>query len=121
MKEYMFLFRGHPRQHEQVLDTPEKWKAHMQKWAAWMGDLSKQGRLVSAQPFETTSGRQVRPGNRPATDGPYVEGKDMIVGGYLLCRAESYDEAVAIARGCPALDDFESSLVEVRVVQELKA
>jgi hypothetical protein len=121
MKEYMFLFRGQRHQHGQVLDTPEKWKAHMQKWAAWMGDLGKQGRLVSARPFESDTGKQVRPGNRPVTDGPYVEGKDLIVGGYLLCRAESYDEAVALARGCPSLHDFESAVVEVRVVQELKA
>jgi hypothetical protein len=43
------------------------------------------------------------------------------VGGYLLCRAESYDEAVELARGCPSLHDFQSALVEVRAVQELKA
>jgi len=120
MKEYMFLFRGPRDNHENVLNTPEKWQTHMQKWAAWMGELAKQGKLVSAQPLETGSGRLVKPGKQPATDGPFIEGKDMIVGGYLICKAENYEEAVAISRGCPALQDFESALVEVRVVQELK-
>jgi len=120
MKEYMFLFRGPRNDHNKVLDTPQKWQTHMQKWAVWMGELAKQGKLVSAQPLETESGKLVRPGKQPATDGPYIEGKDMIVGGYLICKAESYEEAVAISRGCPSLQDFESALVEVRVVQELK-
>lgn len=120
VKEYMFLFRGRRHDPKAVLNTPEKWQAHLQKWAAWMGDLAKQGKLVSAQPLETDSGKLVRHGNLPATDGPFIEGKEMIVGGYLICRAESYEEAVAISRGCPSLQDFENSLVEVRVVQELK-
>lgn len=121
MKEYLFLFRGRRSEHTEVLDTPEKWRTHMGKWAAWMGELAQSGKLVSAQPFETDSGRQVRPGNQPVTDGPFIEGKEMVVGGYLMCKAESYDEAVAIARGCPSLHDFKSAIVEVRVVQELKA
>jgi hypothetical protein len=120
VKEYMFLFRGRRHEHQEVLNTPEKWQQHMGRWAAWMGELAKQGRLVSAQPFESESGRQVPPGGRPATDGPFTEGKDMIVGGYLLCKAENYEEAVSLARGCPSLADFPSALVEVRVVQELK-
>lgn len=120
MKDYMFLFRGRRREHDKELSTPEKWQMHMQKWAAWMGELAKQGKLVSAQPLESDSGRLVRPGNLPATDGPFIEGKEMIVGGYLICKAGSYEEAVAISRGCPSLQDFESSIVEVRVVQEMK-
>jgi hypothetical protein len=120
MKEYMFLFRGRRTEHNEVLNTPEKWQDHLKKWAAWMGELTKQGKLVSAQPLESGSGRLVRPGKQPATDGPFIEGKEMIVGGYLICKAESYDEAVEISRGCPSLHTFESSVVEVRVVQELK-
>ncbi len=120
MKEYMFLFRGPRNEHNEVLDTPGKWQTHMQKWAAWMGELAKQGKLVSAQPLETDSGRLVPHGGRPATDGPYIEGKDMIVGGFLICKAESYEEAVALSRNCPSLQDFKSAIVEVRVVQEMK-
>lgn len=120
MKEYMFLFRGPSHEPMDVLKTPERWQGHMQKWAAWMGELAQQGRLISAQPLERDSGRQVRKDPKPATDGPYIEGKDMIVGGYLLCKAESFEEAAAIAKGCPSLEDFPNAVVEVRVVQEMK-
>ncbi|MDB5048829.1 MAG: hypothetical protein JWO30_1900 [Fibrobacteres bacterium] len=119
MKEFMFLFHG-PREPMNILKTPEQSQRHMQKWAAWMGELGKQGKLVSGQPLETATGRQVRPGKQPVTDGPFVEGKEMILGGYLLLKAESYDEAVSLARGCPILEEFDSAIVEVRAIQEMK-
>jgi hypothetical protein len=120
MNEYLFLFRGPRHEPMDVLKSPEQWQKHMQKWADWIGEMAKNGRLVSAQPLESSVGKQVRRGGQPATDGPFTEGKDMIVGGYLLCKAESFDEAVALARGCPSLEDFENSVVEVRIVKELK-
>jgi hypothetical protein len=46
-----------------------------------------------------------------------MEGKEM-VGGYLLCKAEDYVEALEIAKGCPILD-MPGGLVEVREVQNL--
>lgn len=36
------------------------------------------------------------------SDGPFVEAKETI-GGYFLLRVGSFDEAVAIAQGCPGL------------------
>jgi hypothetical protein len=42
-----------------------------------------------------------------------------MVGGYLLCKAGSYDEAVEIAKGCPVLES-DTGVVEVREIQELK-
>jgi hypothetical protein len=120
MKEYLFLFRGPRHEPRETLKSPEAWQAHMQKWADWMSGMAEKGKLVSAQPLETESGKLVRRSGQPVTDGPFIEGKDMIVGGYLICKAESYDEAVALAKGCPSLQDFESSIVEVRVVREFK-
>ncbi|MDB5105969.1 MAG: hypothetical protein JWP91_3658 [Fibrobacteres bacterium] len=119
MKEYMFLFHG-PREPMSILKSPEKMQAHMQKWAAWMGDLGQKGKLVSAQPLEAASGKQIHSGKQAITDGPFMEGKDLIVGGYLICKAESYDEAVSLAKGCPILSEFDNAVVEVRVVQEMK-
>ena len=34
------------------------------------------------------------------TDGPHIESKE-VVGGFSVVQAESYDEAVEVARGCP--------------------
>ena len=36
---------------------------------------------------------------------------------YLMLKADSYDEAVGIAKGCPILE-FEDGIVEVREIQE---
>ncbi len=115
MKEYLFLFRGGDAQ--TVQQSPEAWQAHMQKWMQWMGSLAQQEKLVGAQPL-TRTGKQVEGTQKTITDGPFMEGKEM-VGGYLICKAGSYDEATEIAKGCPILE-FDDGNVEVREIQELK-
>jgi len=112
MKEYLFLFRG-----GDVPLAPEESQAHMQRWMQWMGDLGKQGKFVGAQPLNKT-GKKVIGNKKLVTDGPFMEGKEM-VGGYLICKADSYDEAIEISKNCPILE-FETGIVEVREIQELK-
>ncbi|MGH2649342.1 MAG: YciI family protein [Ginsengibacter sp.] len=112
MKEYLFLFRGNS-----MPESPEESQAHLQRWIQWMGELSKQGKFVGAQPLGK-SGKQVAGTEKVVTDGPFMEGKEM-VGGYLICKANTYDEAVEISKGCPLLD-FDGGIVEVREIQELK-
>ncbi|MCW3090085.1 MAG: hypothetical protein JWP81_1154 [Ferruginibacter sp.] len=114
MKEYLFLFRGGDG--STLQKSSEAWQAHMQKWMSWMGGLAEQGSLVSAQPLNT-DGKQIMGTKKLVTDGPFMEGKEM-VGGYLMCKASSYDDAVEIAKGCPILD-FEDGKVEVRQIQEM--
>jgi hypothetical protein len=115
MKDFLFLFRGGDTRMAQ--QSPEKWQAHMQKWMAWMGDLSTNGKLIGAQPL-SPSGKIVTGTKKVVSDGPFMEGKEM-VGGYLMCRAENYDEAILISKGCPILE-FDDGIVEVREIQELK-
>lgn len=115
MKEYLFLFRGGDG--KTLQQSPEKWQAHMQKWMQWMGGLSEKGKLISAQPL-SQNGKQVYGKKKVVTDGPFMEGKEM-VGGYLMCKANDYDEAVDISKGCPILE-FDDGLVEVREIQEIK-
>ena len=115
MKEYLLLFRGGDGREMQ--QSPEKWQAHMQKWMQWMGELTQQGTFISAQPLSAT-GKQVKGSQKTVTDGPYVEGKE-IIGGYLICKAESYDAATAIAKDCPILE-FDNGVVEVREIGEMK-
>lgn len=113
MAEYLLLFRGGDAKTAQ--QSPEKWQAHMQKWMQWMGGLKEQGKLIGAQPLVIT-GKVVTGNKKVVTDGPYMEGKEM-VGGYLACKADSYEEAVAIANNCPILEHDGS--VEVREIKEL--
>lgn len=115
MKEYLFLFRGGDGRVLQ--QSPEKWQAHMQKWMQWMGDLTQQGKFTGAQPLNQT-GRQVSGTKKTITDGPFMEGKEMI-GGYMMCKADSYDAAVEIAKECPILE-FDDGTVEIRQIEEMK-
>lgn len=112
MKEYLFLFRG-----GDMPESPDESQGHMQRWMEWMGELSKQEKFVSAQPLNN-SGKKVSGSKKIVTDGPFMEGKEM-VGGYLICKANSLDEAVEISKGCPILE-YDSGTVEVREIQELK-
>jgi hypothetical protein len=115
MAEYILLFRGGDS--AMARKSPEEFQTHMQQWMVWMGQLSEKGKLVGAQPLDK-SGRQIRGNKKIVTDGPFMEGKEM-VGGYLICVADDYDAAVALAKDCPVLE-FEDGVVEVRAIQELK-
>ena len=116
MKEYLFLFRG-GRGNMDNPQSAEAAQAEMQKWAAWMGGLAEKGKLGPSQPL-MPGGMQVAGTKKVVTDGPFMEGKEM-VGGYLVCKANSYEEAVEDAKGCPILD-LEDGNVEVREIKELK-
>ncbi len=115
MKEYLFLFRGGGARTTQP--SPEEMQAEMQRWSAWMGSLAKQEKLVGAQPLEK-SGKKIAGKKKVISDGPFMEGKEM-VGGYLICKADTYEEATELAKGCPILD-LDEGTVEVREIREMK-
>ncbi len=114
MQEYLFFFRG--GEGATLQQSPEKWQAHMQKWMEWMGGLQQKDQLINAQPLNQT-GKQITGTTKTVTNGPFMEGKEL-VGGYLMCKAENYDSAVEIAKGCPILE-FDDGKVEVREIQQL--
>ena len=116
MAEYLLLFRGGDAARQDEQQSPERWQAHMQKWMQWMGELTQQGKFVGAQPLKG-EGKVVKGTSKVVTDGPFVEGKEM-VGGYLICKADSFDEAVEISKGCPIFEH--DGIVEVREINELK-
>jgi hypothetical protein len=113
MAEYLLLFRGGDSGWK---DDPASYQAHMEKWMQWMGALSEQGKFVGAQPLKS-EGKVVNGKSKVVTDGPFIEGKEL-VGGYLICRAGSFEEAVEISKGCPILEN--EGTVEVREIQEMK-
>lgn len=115
MSEYLLLFRGGDAARLEEQQSPEKWQAHMQKWMEWMGALTEQGKFVGAQPLKV-AGKVVSGTSKVVTDGPFVEGKEM-VGGYLVCKADSIDEAVEIATHCPVLEH--DGIVEIREINAL--
>jgi hypothetical protein len=115
MAEYLLLFRGGDTARTRDQQSPEKWQAHMQKWMEWMSRLTDQGKFVGAQPLKV-AGKTVTGQGKVITDGPFIEGKE-IVGGYLICKADTLDEAVEIARDCPVLEH--DGIVEVRQIGDI--
>lgn len=109
MADYLLLFRGGDS--EDLRRSPEIWQAQLQKWAVWMRGLHEQGKLGGAEPLQP-GGNVVKGKNKSVTDGPFMEGKEMI-GGYLVCKGVSREEAIEIAKGCPILES-DSGSVEVR-------
>ena len=79
----------------------------------WMGGLKEKGVMVDGLPL-TLEGNTVTKG--VVTDGPYTEGKE-VVGGYLVVKAATLDEATEIANGCPIVE--EGGSVEVREIMAL--
>ena len=106
MSEFTFLFRG-----RDASASPEQMQKTVERWVAWMKDLSAKGHIKDPGHPLADSGRTVRGRQKMVTDGPYAEAKD-VVNGFTLIEASDLDEAVELSKGCPILDAGGS--VEVR-------
>ena len=113
MKDFLYLFRGSEDAHTIEKNAgPEAWQQHMMKWKAWMDKLIAKGKYVGGKPL-ARNGNVIKGSERNLTDGPFVEGKD-VINGYLLIKAKDLAEASEFAKGCPILDIVGS--VEVREI-----
>jgi hypothetical protein len=107
---FMLLFRG-TQWHKGL--SPDQMQQVASEWKAWFDRLMAQGKAIAGNPLES-HGKLVSGANgRILADGPFAESKEAI-GGYILLRAETLDEAVAIARECPGL--AHGAFVEVRQI-----
>src|SRR5260221_7157012 len=113
MKDFLFVirndFNGTPS------GTPEEMQALTKRWMDWIGSIAAQNKLTDRGNRLAPSGKVVR-GNNLITNGPYTEIKESI-GGYSLVKAESYEDAIELAKGCPVLSL--GGNVEVREVSVL--
>jgi hypothetical protein len=86
--------------------TEEENKAMVDAWGTWLAGLGDG--LVDGNPF-TSSAKTVSP-DGSVSDGPVGP----VVSGYSMVKATSMDEAVEIARNCPAkLSGASISIFEV--------
>ncbi len=111
MKEFLLLFRGNDA--EQMQLSPEEREAFMKRWQQWIGDIAQKEQLVGAHPLER-EGKVMRGAYKKLTDGPYMEGKE-VLGGYVLLKVKDVDEAIKVSEGCPILE-MESGTVEIREI-----
>ena len=96
MPNYLCVQRSLPAGGEEK-PSPAQMQDMYAQFAAWqeqfkdnivdMGGRLGSGKLVTSD---------------AAPDGPFTEVKEL-VGGYMIVSAESLDEAIQVARGCPGL------------------
>lgn len=111
MSEFVFLYRG-----GEGGRSPEIAQQMMQKWMAWLKQLSENGHIKDqGHPLERT-GKVVKGKQKTVTDGPFAEAKD-IVGGYTLIEARDLHQAVELSKGCPIFEV--EGAVEVRPVMKM--
>ena len=66
--------------------------------------LNASGKYLAAAPLHPTSTAtsvRMRDGKRMITDGPFAETKE-VIGGFFLLTCETREQAIDIARECPA-------------------
>ncbi|HLX72180.1 MAG TPA: YciI family protein [Verrucomicrobiae bacterium] len=109
---YMLIFRG--TDWSKALSLEEMQQVS-EKWMAWFKGLMASGQAIDGNPLEKDGKIVSGKNGKIVSDGPFAESKEAI-GGYLMLKVDSMDEAVAIAKQCPGLDY--GLRVEVRPVAE---
>ena len=94
--------------------SPEQMQAWMKQTMDWIGSIAAQNKFVTGIGLPFDGARVVRTQNarKLVTNGPFGEIKETI-GGFIVVKAESIDEAVEFAKGCPVLQG-EGNSIEVR-------
>jgi len=113
MKEYMMLFRNEKNEGGRP-PSAEQMQAVMKQWQTWIKGIAAKGKYSGTNRL-LSEGKTLKPGNA-ITDGPYAEGKE-VVGGYLIVKANSLDEAVEMAKSSPNI--IYGGNVEVRSVMSI--
>ena len=110
MDEFILIFR-----HEdgKKVASPEQLQIWMKQTMDWIGGIAAQNKFSGGNGLPFEDARIVRH-NNVVTNGPFGDIKETI-GGYVIVKAESVDEAVEFAKGCPVLQG-EGNSVEVRKI-----
>ena len=113
MDEFILVFR-----HEdgKKLASPEQMQIWMKQTMDWIGSIAAQNKFVSGTglPFDDARVVTKTATGKVVTNGPFGDIKETI-GGFVMVRAESVEEAVEFAKGSPVLQG-EGNTVEVRKI-----
>ncbi len=108
------LFMVEPDGQRQARTETEGREAYA-RMVSWGESLKERGLLLGAESLRSQASAtrvHIRGGHAHVVDGPFAETKEMI-GGYFLIDCATQEEAVAIAKECPAAEWL---TVEVRGV-----
>jgi hypothetical protein len=109
MKEFVMIIRLEDL--PEVNFSPEEMQAGMKVWEKWVDGIIASNTLVSRGNRLGNDGRTIRNG-KVITNGPYAEIRE-IIGGYLIIRANSLDEAAEIAKSAPIVGN---GSIEIRCI-----
>jgi hypothetical protein len=98
MPNYVLAYHG-----GKMPETPEEGAAVMAKWQAWFGGM---GDAV------VDGGAPVGPSKTITSGGVSDDGGSNPVSGYSVIKAADMDAAIAIAKGCPILEDGSVEIAE---------
>lgn len=110
MEEFMLIFR---HQDGSKLASPEQMQIWMKQTMDWIGGIAAQNKFSGGNGLPFEDARVVR-SNNTVINGPFGEIKETI-GGYIIVKANSVDEAVEFAKGSPILQG-EGNSIEVRKI-----
>lgn len=110
MNEFMLIFR---HQDGSKLVSPEQMQVWMKQTMDWINGIAAQNKFVGGNGLPFDDARVVGH-NNVVTNGPFGEIKETI-GGYVIVKASSVEEAVEFAKGSPVLQG-EGNTVEVRKI-----
>jgi hypothetical protein len=110
MDEFILIFR-----HEdgKKIASPEQMQIWMKQTMDWIGGIAAQNKFSGGNGLPFEDAKVVRH-NNVVTNGPFGDIKETI-GGYVIVKADSVEEAVEFAKGCPILQG-EGNSVEVRKI-----
>ncbi|WP_207512852.1 YciI family protein [Longitalea luteola] len=114
MKEYLLVYRTDFN--NMPKPTAEEMQALSKRWMDWIGSIAAQNKLGNRGNRLEVSGKVIK-SDGTITNGPYAEIKESI-GGYSIVKAESYDAAIELAKGCPVLTV--GGNVEVREISQVQ-
>jgi hypothetical protein len=110
MDEYLLIMR-----HEDgsKIASPEQMQRWMKQTMDWISTIAAKNKFVSGTGLPMDDAKIVGH-NNIVTNGPFGDIKETI-GGFITVKADSIDEAVEFAKGCPVLQG-EGNTVEVRKI-----
>ena len=99
MKDFALVFRNEAGSETRI--SPETFAALQTDWQKWVGGIAAQGKLTSPGSRLGLNGRVIKPGSI-VDNGLHAEIKET-VRGFHVVKADSIEEAIEIAKGCPIL------------------
>ena len=106
--EYLLVFRN-TSWHRDL--SPEEIQQNMARFTEWFERLNNAGQFKGGGPLGHYG--KILAGRKAVTDGPFAESKEAIAG-FFVIQADSLEQAVEVARGCPGLEFGQT--VEVRAI-----